>query len=88
MRTEQSHQEEVSQSRGTTNYYWRVARKGSETRQKPETEQGRRKSIGKKCSMPRGKYTAKRRRIIWGKGGTNNVENRRRIQRKRRRKYT
>jgi len=27
----------------------------------------------------RGKCTAKRRRIIWGKRGTNNVENRRRI---------
>jgi len=36
----------------------------------------------------RGKCTAKRRRIIWGKKGTNNVENGRRIQRKRRRKYT
>ena len=34
--------------------------------------------------MPRGKCTAKRRRIIWGKRGTNNVENRRRVQRKRR----
>ena len=35
--------------------------------------------------MPRGKCTAKRRRIIWGKRGTNNIENRRRIQRGRRR---
>ena len=37
--------------------------------------------------MPRGKYAAKRRRIIWGKGGTNNVENGGRIQGRRRRKY-
>ena len=29
--------------------------------------------------MPRGKCTAKRRGIIWKKGGTNNIENRRRI---------
>ena len=59
-----------------------MARKGSETRQKLETEQGRRESIGEKYSMPRGKCTAKRGRIIWGKRGTNNVEN------GRRRKYT
>ena len=65
-----------------------MVRKGGETRQKPEIEQGRRKSIGEECSVPRGKCAAKRRRIIWGKRGTNNVENRRRIQRKRRRKYT
>ena len=64
-----------------------MARKGDETRQKPETEQGRRESIGKECGMPRGKCTAKRRKIIWGKRGTNNVENRRREQRRRRRKY-
>jgi len=38
--------------------------------------------------MSRGKCIAKRRRIIWGKRGTNNVENGRGIQRKRRRKYT
>jgi len=87
MRTEWSHQEEVSQSRGTTNYRWRVARKGSETRQKPETEQDRRESIGEECSIPRGKCAAKRRRIIWGKGGTNNMENRERIQGRRRKKY-
>ena len=37
--------------------------------------------------VPRGKCTAKRRKIIWGKRGTNNVENRRREQRRRRRKY-
>ena len=37
--------------------------------------------------MPRGKCTAKGGRIIWGKGGTNNVESRGRIQGKRRRKY-
>ena len=37
--------------------------------------------------VPRGKCTAKRRKIIWGKRGTNNVENRRRVQRRRRRKY-
>ena len=41
-----------------------VARKGSETGQKPETKQGRRESTGEKCSVPRGKCTAKRRRII------------------------
>ena len=39
------------------------------------------------CGVPRGKCTAKRRRIIWGKRGTNNVENKRRVQRRRRRKY-
>ena len=65
-----------------------MARKGSETRQKPETEQGRRESIGEEFGALRGKCTAKRRRIIWGKRGTNNVENGRGIQRKRRRKYT
>jgi len=64
-----------------------MVRKGSETRQKPETEQGRRESIGEECSMPRGKCAAKRRRIIWGKGGTNNMENGGRIQERRRRKY-
>ena len=37
--------------------------------------------------MPRGKCIAKRRRIIWKKGGTNNMENGRRIQWRRRRKY-
>jgi len=87
MRTKWGHQEEASQSRETANHHWRVARKGDETRQKPETEQGRRESIGKECGMPRGKCTAKRRRIIWGKRGTNNVENKRRVQRRRRRKY-
>ena len=65
-----------------------MVRKGSETGQKPETKQGRRESTGEECGAPRGKCTAKRRRIIWGKRGTNNVENGRRIQRKRRRKYT
>ena len=65
-----------------------MARKGSETGQKPETKQGRRESIREECSASRGKCTAKRRRIIWGKRGTNNMENRRRIQRKKRRKYT
>jgi len=65
-----------------------VARKGSETGQKPKTKQGRRESTGEEYGMPRGKCTAKRRRIIWGKRRTNNVENRRGIQRKRRRKYT
>jgi len=65
-----------------------MARKGSETRQKPETEQGRRESIGEEFSTLRGKCAAKRRRIIWGKRGTNNVENGRGIQRKRRRRYT
>jgi len=65
-----------------------VAKKGGETKQKPETEQGRKESIGEECSTPRGKCIAKRRRIIWGKRGTNNVENGRGIQRKRRRKYT
>jgi len=38
--------------------------------------------------VPRGKCIAKRRWLIWGKRGTNNVENRKGIQRKRRRKYT
>ena len=65
-----------------------MTRKSGETRQKPETEQDRRESIGEECGVPRGKCIAKRRRIIWGKRGTNNVENRRGIQRKRRRKYT
>ena len=65
-----------------------MVRKSSETGQKPETKQGRRESTGEECSAPRGKCTAKRRRIIWRKRRTNNVENGRRIQRKRRRKYT
>ena len=65
-----------------------MARKGGETKQKPETEQSRRESIGEKYGVPRGKCTAKRRRIIWGKRGTNNVENGRGIQRKKKRKYT
>ena len=64
-----------------------MAGKGSKIRQKPEIKQGRRESTGEECGMPRGKCTAKRRRIIWGKRGTNNVENRRRIQKKKR-KYT
>jgi len=37
--------------------------------------------------MPKRKCVAKRGRIIWGKGGTNNIENRGRIQGRRRRKY-
>ena len=65
-----------------------MARKGSETGQKPETKQGRRESTGEEYGVPRAKCTAKRRRIIWGKRGTNNMENGKRIQRKRRRKYT
>ena len=65
-----------------------MARKGSETGQKPEIKQARRESTGEEYSAPRGKCTAKRRRIIWRKRGTNNMENGRRIQRKRRRKYT
>jgi len=64
-----------------------VARKSSETGQKPETKQDRRKSTGEECGIPRRKYTAKRRKIIWGKRGANNVENRRRVQKRRRRKY-
>jgi len=64
-----------------------VAGKSGETRQKPKAEQGRRESIGKEYGAPRGKCAAKRRKIIWGKRGTNNVENRRRVQRRRRRKY-
>jgi len=65
-----------------------VARKGGETRQKPKTKQGRGESIGEECSVSRGKCAAKRGRIIWGKRRTNNMENGRRIQRRRRRKYT
>ena len=64
-----------------------MARKDGKTRQKPEIEQGKRESIGEECGVPRGKCAAKRRRIIWGKRGTNKVENRRRVQRRRRRKY-
>ena len=64
-----------------------MVRKSSETGQKPETKQGRRESIGEEYGVPRGKCAAKRRKIIWGKRGTNNVENRRRVQRRRRRKY-
>ena len=65
-----------------------MAEKGSKIGQESKTKQGRRKSAGKKYGTPREKYAAKRRRIIQRKRGTNNVENRRRIQRKRRRKYT
>jgi len=52
-----------------------VTRKSGETRQKPETEQDRRESIGEECGAPRGKCIAKRGRIIWEKRGTNNMEN-------------
>ena len=64
-----------------------MAEKSGETRQKPKVEQGRRESIGEEYSVPRRKCAAKRRKIIWGKRGTNNVENRRREQRRERRKY-
>ena len=64
-----------------------MAEKSGETRQKPKAEQGRRKSIGEEYSAPRGKCAVKRRKIIWGKRGTNNVENRRRVQRRKRKKY-
>ena len=60
-----------------------MAGKGSKIGQESKTKQGRRKSTGKKCSAPRGKCTAKRRRIIQRKRGTNNMENRRGIQKRR-----
>jgi len=44
--------------------------------------------LERNAACPGGKCTAKRRRIIWGKRGTNNMENGRRIQKKRKRKYT
>ena len=53
--------------------------KGSKIGQELKTKQGRRKSTGKKCGMPRRKCTAKRRRIIWRKRGTDNMENGRRV---------
>ena len=56
-----------------------MARKGGKARQKPEVEQDGGKNVGEKCGASGGKCTAKRRGIIWRKGGTNNVENRRRI---------
>jgi len=56
-----------------------MAGKGSKIGQESETKQSRRKSAGKKCGIPRGKCTAKRRRIIRRKRGTNNIENRRGI---------
>ena len=56
-----------------------MARKGSKARQKPEAEQDGEKNVGEKCGTLRGKCAAKRREIIWRKGGTNNMENRRRI---------
>ena len=56
-----------------------MARKGGKARQKPEAEQDGGKNVGEKCGVPGGKCAAKRREIIWRKGGTNNVENRRRI---------
>ena len=56
-----------------------MARKGGKTRQKLEAEQDRGKNVGEKCGTSGGKCAAKRREIIWRKGGTNNVENRRRI---------
>ena len=52
-----------------------MARKSGKTRQKPKVEQGRRESIGEEYGVPRGKCAAKRRKIIWGKRGTNNMEN-------------
>jgi len=56
-----------------------MVRKGGKARQKPEAEQNGEKNVGEKCGAPGGKCAAKRRGIIWRKGGTNNVENRRRI---------
>ena len=43
--------------------------------------------LGRNVACPGGKYTVQRGRIIWGKRGANNMENRRRVQRRRRRKY-
>ena len=37
--------------------------------------------------MPRGKCAAKRRRVIWGKRRTDNIENGREIQKRRRGKF-
>jgi len=59
-----------------------VAGKSSKIGQESKTKQSRRKSAGKKCGTPKGKCIAKRRRIIWRKRRTNNVENRRGIQRR------
>ena len=56
--------------------------KGSKIGQESKTKQGKRKSAGKKYGVSRGKCAAKRRKIIWRKRGTNNVENGRRIQRR------
>jgi len=64
-----------------------VVGKGSKIGQESKTKQGRGKSAGKKCSTPRGKCTAKRRRIIQRKRGTNNVKNGRGIQRRRQWKH-
>jgi len=61
-----------------------MAGKGSKIGQESKTKQGRGKSARKKCSVPRGKCSAKRRRIIQRKRGTNNLENGRGIQRRRR----
>ena len=36
-------------------------------------------SVGKKRGAPRGKRAAQRRRVIWRKRGTDNMENRRRV---------
>ena len=74
-------------SRRTTNHHWRVAGKSGEVRQKSEAKQNKRKNVGEEYSIPRGKCIAKGRRIIWRKEGTNNVKNRGRIWRGRRRKY-
>jgi len=41
-----------------------VARKSSETRQKPKVEQGRGESVGEEYGVPREKCAAKRGRII------------------------
>ena len=60
-----------------------MAGKGSKIRQESKTKQNRGKSAGKKYGIPREKCTAKRRRIIQRKRGTNNMENRRGIQRRR-----
>ena len=57
-----------------------MVEKGSKIGQESKTKQDRRKGAGKKCGAPRRKCAAKRRRIIWRKRGTSNVENRRRIQ--------
>ena len=56
-----STEKEIGRGRESPQHNRRVAGESSEARQKPETEQSKRKNIGEKCSAPTGKCTAQGR---------------------------